>query len=238
MGGLFTEPGLKPTILQSASQNLLVNLPASRNPRFVQMLHTCRGRPAGERSVPRLRQSQRNRDPFVARAGNTGALAGTRLVWARQVNPSLPSPGHHRHVSGHLPSRTENIKLPDVFSPPPSRSPTQTPSSGPLLGPILIRQLNEHATAGAAMSRNFYDIDPAGEVLCTYTDDGSEKERQVRSVSVVMAATTNRQMLLPAPSSPIRFVDQTHPLFRRRKPKSPSRKPCSTPSSPPATRTP
>ncbi len=44
MGGLFTEPGLKPTILQSASRNLLVNLPASRNPRFVQMLHTCRGR--------------------------------------------------------------------------------------------------------------------------------------------------------------------------------------------------
>ena len=69
--------------------------------------------------------------------------------------------------------------------------------SGPLLGPNLIRQLDEYATAGAAMSRNFYDIDPAGEVLCTYTDDGSEKEREVRSVSVVMT----RRLLLPIPSS-------------------------------------
>lgn len=32
------------------------------------------------------------------------------------------------------------------------------------------------------MSRNFYDIDPAGEVLCTYTD-GGEKER-LKAVSV------------------------------------------------------
>jgi hypothetical protein len=40
----------------------------------------------------------------------------------------------------------------------------------------------EHATAGAAMSRSFYDIDPAGEVLCTYTE-GGEKEK-LKSVSL------------------------------------------------------
>jgi hypothetical protein len=45
---------------------------------------------------------------------------------------------------------------------------------------------DEHATS-AAMSRSFYDIDPAGEVLCTYTD-GGEKEK-LKSVSVIVPST-------------------------------------------------
>ena len=32
------------------------------------------------------------------------------------------------------------------------------------------------------MSRSFYDIDPAGEVLCTYTDGGGREA--LKSVSV------------------------------------------------------
>jgi hypothetical protein len=34
------------------------------------------------------------------------------------------------------------------------------------------------------MSRSFYDIDPAGEVVCTYTE-GGEKEK-LKSVSVAV----------------------------------------------------
>jgi hypothetical protein len=62
---------------------------------------------------------------------------------------------------------------------------------------------DEHATS-AAMSRSFYDIDPAGEVLCTYTD-GGEKEK-LKSVSVDVPGTMHFSVhswpphgLFPAP---------------------------------------
>lgn len=40
------------------------------------------------------------------------------------------------------------------------------------------------------MSRNHYDIDPAGDVLCTYTEEG-EREK-LRSVSVDMFSHRHR----------------------------------------------
>ncbi len=56
------------------------------------------------------------------------------------------------------------------------------------------------------MSRSFYDIDPAGEVLCTYTDGGGREA--LKSVSVdalpplaVPALDHTMTMTVPPPPS-------------------------------------
>ena len=79
------------------------------------------------------------------------------------------------------------------------------------------------------MSRSFYDIDPAGEVLCTYTE-GGEKEK-LRSVSWPLCRRTPRRIT-------VFRLSADGPFLHRRKQRSPSPKPCSMPSSLPATRTP
>lgn len=51
------------------------------------------------------------------------------------------------------------------------------------------------------MSRNFYDIDPAGEVLCMYTDGG--ERGSLRSVSAaILHSSEPPTFFSPAITSP------------------------------------
>jgi len=97
-------------------------------------------------------------------------LAGPERDWARQIDP-CPVPELSIATEQGQPKIELRLRQRHLVfhssSPPPSRL-------------QLTSQTGEHAT-GAAMSRCFYDIDPAGEVLCTYTD-GGEKEK-LKSVS-------------------------------------------------------
>lgn len=43
------------------------------------------------------------------------------------------------------------------------------------------------------MSRSFYDIDAAGEVLCTYTDSGEKEKLKSVSVNVPSSAMLSKQ---------------------------------------------
>ncbi|KAK4184139.1 vitamin B6 photo-protection and homoeostasis-domain-containing protein [Podospora australis] len=56
---------------------------------------------------------------------------------------------------------------------------------------------NSNATPGAAMSKTCYDIDPAGEILCTYTGDGS-KEALRATKTIIPPAKALLYAFLPA----------------------------------------